>query len=143
MELLWESLYSFLTSDSILLLMTGHTSEYEMIKRGNSASEIPFSGTRTRAICFQEWTDVRINKSATSNIRDITFLFCCFGKQNDKEVCSLKDYLIILLDGANLTNVNVKNFYTQYDDFSSPPYFEKAEHVWRIDLRFRCTVKLL
>jgi hypothetical protein len=143
MEKFWEALYVRLSNDPTLCIMTGHTASLPMIKRGYSTENIKFSEIRTRAVTFQQWTDIRSNRSSTSPLRDITILFVCWGKKNDKEVCSLKDYLITLLDGCDLSNASLKNYHSEYDDFCSPPYYDKEELAWRMDIRFRFKVVLL
>lgn len=142
MEKLWQSLWNKLSTDTTLISMTGYTTTTKTIKRGNTTSNILFSTTVTRAVTFQEWTDVRTERSSTCPMRDITFLLVCWGKKNDLECVQLKDYLITLLDGADLSDTNILNYHTEFDDFCSPPYFDKEELAWRIDLRFRMKVVL-
>lgn len=143
MELLWEAIWNKLINDNDLISMTGYTTTTKTIKRGNSTEKIKFSETVTRAVTFQEWTNVRSNRSSTSKIEDVTFLFVCWGKQNDKEVASLTDYLKVLLDGCDLTNASLRNLHSEYDDFTSPCYYDSNELCWRCDIRFRFKCALI
>ena len=143
MEKLWTALWNKLSGDATLISMTGYTTTTKSIKRSNTTTNILFSTTVTKAVTFNEWTDVRADRSSTSPIRDVTFLLVCWSKKNDLECVQLKDYLITLLDGADISDASVLNYHSEYDDFASPPYYDKEELAWRIDVRFRfkCALK--
>lgn len=140
MKKLWIALTNKLRGDTTLVSMTGYTSATNTIKRANSLENIVFSETVTRAVTFQEWTDVRTSKSSTDDMRDITMMLVCWSKTGDLEAVELKDYLISLLDGADISDANLLNYYSEYDDFSSAPYYDADEQAWRIDIRFRFKV---
>lgn len=143
MKDLWIALLEYLIADSTLVSMTGYTTSTNTISRSNSIEEIKFSDTVTRAVTFQQWTDTRTSESATDNMKDITVLFVCYSKSGDLEAIELSDYLQTLLEGVSLTNSDIHNYYSAFDDFVSPPYYDKDEQVWRVDLRFRFKVALL
>lgn len=143
MEKLWSAIWDKLSNDATLITMTGYTTATRSIKRGNSSKKIAFSDTVLRAVTFQQWTNVRYMKTSTAPIRDITVLFSCWSKKNDLQCVQLRDYLMTLLDGVDLSNADMFNYYSEYDDFSPPPYYDKDEKSWRIDLRFRFRVILL
>ena len=145
MEDLWKALWLKLSTDPTLIIMTKYTTTTKTIKRSNTTSEIIFNNTTgvTRAVTFGEWSDVRNTRSGNEGLRDITFMVVCWSKYNDLQCVQLKDYLITLLDEVNLTNSDLHNAYSEYDDYSSPPYYEDTEKAWRIDLRFRFICKLL
>ena len=142
MEKLIKALWTKLSTDTILKSMTGYSTTTKTIKRANTTTDIKFSDTVTRAVTFELWTDVRTTRSSTCPMRDITFMLVCWSKKNDLECIQLKDYLITLLDGADLTNTDIKNWHSEYDDFVSPCYFDKEELAWRCDIRFRFKVAL-
>ena len=145
MEKLWEALWNKLTNDATLVSMTKYTTTTKTIKESNNTNSIKFNITSgvTRAVTYGEWTDVRNTRAGNEGLRDITFMLVCWSKINTLECVQLKDYLITLLDEVNLTNTEVHNPYSEYDDFCTPPYWDKEENMWRIDLRFRFICKLL
>lgn len=142
MEKLWNALFTKLTNDATLISMVDYSISTNTIKRGNSSENINFSEDVTRAVTFQEWTDAKSSKSSTGKMRDITFMLVCWSKNGDLEAVQLKDYLISLLDDSDISDANIKNYFTEYDDFSSPPYYDNDEQCYRIDLRFRFKVVL-
>jgi len=142
MKELWQALWVKLTGDTTLKSMVDYSTSTRTIKRGNTLLNIVFSSSVTRAVTFYEWTDVRSERSSTAPIRDVTFMIVCWSKNGDLEAVELKDYLITLLDGADISDADILNYHSEYDDFSTPPYYDKEEQAWRIDLRFRFRVAL-
>jgi len=141
-EDLLKAVWVKLSTDATLITMTGYTTTTKTIKRANTTTDIKFSTTISKAVTFQEWTDVRTSKTSTGNMHDITYMFVCWSNKNDLECIQLKDYLLTLLNGVDLTNSDIKNYYSEYDDFCTPAYYDKEELAWRIDCRFRFKVVL-
>ena len=142
MEKLWIALSEKLSTDATLISMTGYTTSTNTIKRSNTIDDIAFSSTVTEAVTFGQWTKIRISPATTDPLKNVTFLVVCWSKKNDLKAMQLADYLEILLDGVDLSNADIQNFYSEYDDFTSPPFYEKDENIWRVDLRFRFVVAL-
>jgi len=142
MQALWTAIWNKLSNDSTLVSLINYTSSTNTLKRGNSCKKISFSTTKPEAVTFQEWTDVRTNKTSNDGMRDITVLFVCWSKRSDSKSDILADYLITLLDGVDISSDDLLNYYSDYDDFRSSPYYDDDEKAWRIDIRFRFKVVL-
>ena len=143
MKDLWTAIFQKMVNDTTLVSMTSYTINTNTIKRGNSLHDIQFSSTVNRAVTFQQWTDTRSSRSSTNNMKDITVLFSCYSKKGDIQCIELSDYLQTLFNECSLTNASINNFYSEFDDFVTAPYYDKDEQVWRIDLRFRFKVSII
>ena len=143
MKDLWTALWEYLIADSTLVSMTGYTSSTYSIKRADDVEKVRYSSTVTRAVVFGQWTDTRTSKSSTNNMKDITVLFSCYSKQSGLKAIELSDYLQVLLSEVRLTNSDINNYYSEFDDFVSAPYYDDKEQVWRVDCRFRFKVSLI
>lgn len=135
----WTMIYTCLIGDATLIAALGHTSANPHIGRQSQRKHladpcITFGQQVSGQVVFNDQPRIL-------SLRNIFFQLSAYSENSDVEAMELIDLVLEAIVGEVLSNSGYRTNPIEWDNFTSPPYYDENEEAYRQDTRIKVIVK--